>query len=144
MNKSMLHTDQNFNRQLIMSEEKNSSSNHRAILAMSRRSKLKDGRNFITAKGGSKMRFYKRNSSRRSNSVNSNRTGRSSSSKRSMSNRKFKRSHNKSKSRLRGRKYLKNILPIVGSQEGNERGEIARRFDSASRVEHQLSNKLQT
>lgn len=139
-----MHTDLNFNRPSMLTEEKhNSSSNHRAILAISRRSKFKDSRNFTTAKGGSKMRFYKRNSSRRSNSVNSNRTGRSSSSKRSMSNRKLKRGFYKSKSRIRGRKYLKNILPIVSSHGDNERGEIARRFDSASRVEQQLSNRLQ-
>ena len=141
----MLNTDHNFNRQFIISEEqRNMSSNQRAVLAMSRRNKLKETRNYKTSKGNSRLKFYHKNSSRRSNSVSSNRTGRSSSSRRSSSNHKFNREKFKSKSRIRGRKYIKNILPIMPNSEGGVRGQIAKRFDSASKIEHQLNRKLQS
>lgn len=108
------------------------------ILAMSRRTKLKSMSslwlyNYI---GSNRSKEFKailqtdgeRLVSRRSNSVSTHR--RSHSTHRSRSKRRTDHQFYSSKTNLKGRKYIKNVLPIVTSNEGELRNRIANGFDS--------------
>ena len=66
--------------------------------------------------------------SNRSNSVSSHRRSRS--TQRSHSKRRTEYRFYKSKTNLKGQKYLKNVLPVVSSNEGEMRNRIAQGFDS--------------
>ena len=112
------------------------------ILAMSRRKKLKSKLFkailiihlcFIGGHPKHNKTMYRNQNpihfaSNRSNSVSSHRRSRS--TQRSHSKRRTEYRFYKSKTNLKGQKYLKNVLPVVSSNEGEMRNRIAQGFDS--------------
>lgn len=126
----------NLNKSMI-NPDNNASDNQGVILAMSRRNKLKNSRNFRSGKTNSKFRLPEHHQSRRSNSVSTHRTRRSNSSKRSSSYKsKMYQRFYKSNWGLKAHKYIKNVLPIVSAN--NTRGAIANNFDSPQHFNQQL------